>query len=242
MCERRFLVTTSEDAPFYVSGKGYEAQIKPNDLIVYDLTQPSLTIHSGCTALNVLIPEADLRRHLPARDHPNGLIIRADRGSGLIAATMIRALAPNKERHLTGNAGDHMAMALLHAIAAACAETRGVRLSPEAAQGSRRQQITRFVEAHLGDADLSVAMVAAAFRVSDRYVRLLFEDGDEPLSAYIRRRRFEECARQLRDPMRRTRTISDIALSYGFNSLASFDRAFKAYFAMTPREYRAKGH
>lgn len=240
MKERCFLVTISEDARFLVRGKGYEAELRPNDFILYDLTQPGLTIHSGCTALNVLIPEGLLRRHLPSVDDLNGTIVRCDRGAGLIVATMIRALAPNKEP-LNGCAADHVCTALLHAIAAACAEAHDIPISPETASGSRRDQIVHFVEGHLYDADLSIVMVAAAFGVSDRYVRMLFERGEEPLSAYIRRRRFEECARQLRDPLQRSRTISEIALSCGFNSLASFDRAFKAHFDMTPREYRTRG-
>ena len=238
MTQRGFLVTMSEDTRFAVRGKGYEAELKPSDLIVYDLTQPGMTVHSGCTALNVLVPESDFRRYLPGADDLNGLIIRGDRGAGLIAATMIRALATNKEQQLNDCAADHVATAFLHAMAAACAETQGLQLPLEVACGSRRQQITQFVEAHLNDADLSVARVAATFGVSDRYVRMLFEGCREPLSVYIRRRRFEECGRQLRDPRRPSRSISDIALSCGFNSLASFDRAFRAQFGMTPREYR----
>lgn len=237
---RAFLVTISEDARFLVRGRGYEAALTPSDMILYDLTQPGLTIHSGCTALNVLIPEAELLRHLPGADDLNGLIVRCDHGAGLIAATMIRALTPNKEQRLEGYAADHVATALLHAIAAACGEAHDVPVSPETVVGSRRDRIVQFVESHLYDPELSVAMVAAAFQVSDRYVRMLFESGPEPLSTYIRRRRFEECARLLRDPHRRARTISEIALSCGFNSLASFDRAFKAHFSMTPRQYRTR--
>lgn len=237
---RGFLVTMSEDTRFTVRGKGYEAELKPNDLIVADLTEPQLTIHSGCTALNVLVPESDFRRHLPDADDLNGLVVRGDRGAGSIAAAMIRALAPNKEQRLNECAAQHMATALLHAIASAYAETHGALIPPEMVSGSRRDQIIQFVDAHLTDTDLSVGTVAAKFGVSDRYVRMLFAECGEPLSEYIRRRRFEECARLLRDPLRWSRSISEVALSCGFNSLASFDRAFKARFGMTPREYRTK--
>jgi AraC-like DNA-binding protein len=238
MQERRFLITMSEDARFVERGNGYEAELRPNDLLFSDLTEPNITLHSGCTALTVLIPEADFKRHLPGADDLNGLIVRGDRGAGRIAASMIRALAPNNEQHFNDHAAEHVATALLHAIAAAYAETYGERIQADAATGSRRLQMVQFVEEHLDEAELNVARVATAFGVTDRYVRMLFEGSQEPLSAYIRRRRFEECARQLCDPLLRSRTISEIALSCGFNSLASFDRAFKAYFDMTPREYR----
>jgi AraC-like DNA-binding protein len=34
------------------------------------------------------------------------------------------------------------------------------------------------------------------------------------------------------------RTVSEIAIAWGFNSLSSFDRAFKRHYGNSPHEYR----
>jgi AraC family transcriptional activator of tynA and feaB len=50
----------------------------------------------------------------------------------------------------------------------------------------------------------------------------------------------EECAEALRDPAQRGRTVTEIALSHGFNNPSHFSRVFRARYKTTPREYRAE--
>jgi AraC-like DNA-binding protein len=238
--DRSFLVSISEDNNYSMRTASWERIVRPNDLVITDATQRGLILHSGCTALTLRVPEERFKQHVPGVDDVVGLVVPGDRGAGLLAATMIRALAPNKVDAFDPSSAEHLATAVLHAIAAAYAEAFDARVIPASTAAARRYEITQFVDANLHDADLSVAQVAAAFGVSDRYVRMLFEESDESLSAYIQRRRLEESARQLRDPLWRSRTVSEIAFSWGFNSLGSYDRAFKARFDMTPREYRAR--
>jgi AraC family transcriptional activator of tynA and feaB len=237
---RRFLVSMAEDTTHLVRTRQWEHVLRPNDLLIIDTTERGETIHSGCTAMTLSIAETDFKQYLPGADDLSGLVVRGDRGAGLLAATLIRALTPSKSHEFANNAGEHVATALLHAIAAAYAERYGTTTAPGSRATARQLAITRFVDDHLHDGDLTVQKVAADFALSDRYVRMLFADRDESLAAYIQRRRLEESARQLRDPLWRSRTISDIALNWGFNSLGSYDRAFKARFDVTPRQYRER--
>ncbi|HNV71884.1 MAG TPA: helix-turn-helix domain-containing protein [Candidatus Ozemobacteraceae bacterium] len=58
----------------------------------------------------------------------------------------------------------------------------------------------------------------------------------EPLHAYVRRARLERAALELeRMP---DRSITEIALDYGFSSSANFSRAFKEAFGASAREFR----
>lgn len=50
--------------------------------------------------------------------------------------------------------------------------------------------------------------------------------------------RVRKAADELRDPANSAKTIAEIALGCGFNSLSSFNAAFRAQFGKTPREYR----
>ncbi len=49
----------------------------------------------------------------------------------------------------------------------------------------------------------------------------------------------ERCRADLAAPRLAARTITDIALSHGFNDAAHFSRLFKESYGMSPAEYRA---
>jgi AraC-like DNA-binding protein len=60
----------------------------------------------------------------------------------------------------------------------------------------------------------------------------------ETVSAYVLRRRLEECARQMADPRWRGHSISEIAFAWGFNSASHFTRCFRERYGRSPRDYR----
>lgn len=237
--ERSFLLEMSEEATYGVSRHGEDTVVKGGELWLSDTTEPIVVRHSGCSVVVLRIGEAALKAVLPGADDLLGVVVKGDRGAGLSASTLIRGVVRAMQQGFASQAGQHLSTALLHAVAAAFSEVRGAPAAIPATAESRRLAITKFVDSHLGDADLKVQRVAERFGVSDRYVRMLFEAAGEPLSVYIQRRRLEESARQLRDPLV-SLTVSEIAFSWGFNSLGSYDRAFKAYFDVTPREYRSR--
>ena len=235
-----FLLSISEEASYRFRIRGSQREGRAGELLLTASTEREEIVHSGCTVIVLRVPDLLLKAHLPAADDLIGLVVRGDCGAGLVASTMIRALARNMRNGFDTAVGEHLTAALLHSVAAAYAETFGTPSVSMVTVESRRFEITRYADAHLADSDLTVQKVALAFGLSDRYVRMLFEGEREPLSAYIQRRRLEESARQLRDPLWRSRTVSEIAFNWGFNSLGSYDRAFKARFEVTPREYRQR--
>lgn len=210
-----------------------------DELLITDATKRGLVTHSGCSVIVLQIADSVFRRYLPEGDNLAGLVLDGRHGSGMVAASIMRSLLTDEQSPFAVCSSDHLARSLLHAIAAACTEACGVRSVPGSFADVRRAQIVRFIEASLSDAELSVESVAREFDLSTRYVRMLFGGEHESPAAYIRRRRLEESAKELRDPNSGTRSISDVAYRWGFNSLGSFDRSFKAAFSMTPRQYRA---
>jgi AraC-like DNA-binding protein len=94
------------------------------------------------------------------------------------------------------------------------------------------------IEDRLRDPKLSPASVAEGLRISPRYLRTVFAGTGEKVSAYIIRRRLEECAKQIRNPAWAGHTLTEIAFAWGFNSAAHFTRTFHEQFGMAPREYR----
>ncbi|MBZ9674035.1 helix-turn-helix domain-containing protein [Mesorhizobium sp. ES1-3] len=103
---------------------------------------------------------------------------------------------------------------------------------------ARRQQILTYVEAHLRQADLTVARAARDLKMSSRWLHALLADHETSFAALVARRRVEECHKRLQDPTRDHLSITEIALRSGFNDLSTFNRRFLAHYGMTPREVR----
>ena len=104
---------------------------------------------------------------------------------------------------------------------------------------AHRRSIRLHVERHLGDPALTPSSVAAAHALSLRYVhRLWAQEAADTLGRHILRRRLERCRADLADPRQAGRTVTDIALRWGFRSPAHFSRAYRAHFGAAPREHR----
>ncbi len=237
---RDFVLTVSEGASYTSFAQGREQFVRGGDLRLSDTSEIMELTHSGCTVIVLCIKEHIFKEYLPMADELVGSVVSGDRGAGLHASSMIRSLPAGMRYGFVDRATEHLSAALLHSIAAAYSQAYALPDAAPITAGSRRIAIKRFVDTNLGDSDLNVQKVAATFDLSDRYLRMLFESDDESLAAYIQRRRLDESARQLRDPNCDARSISEIAFAWGFNSLGSFDRAFRAQFDMTPGEYRRR--
>jgi AraC-like DNA-binding protein len=93
----------------------------------------------------------------------------------------------------------------------------------------------------LSDPNLSIHQIAAEHRISPRYLQKLFESAGESFSQFVKFRRLERCRLDLGSPLHAQRSISEILYQWGFNDSASFSRAFRERYAMSPREYRKVG-
>lgn len=99
-------------------------------------------------------------------------------------------------------------------------------------------RIKAFILQHLRDPELTVGTVAAAFRISNRYVHKLFEGQGATVSEYVRRLRLENCCRDLVSARYREVSITQIAFSWGFNNTSHFSYLFRQYHGMPASEYR----
>jgi AraC-like DNA-binding protein len=117
--------------------------------------------------------------------------------------------------------------------AAAVAEGRGIR-------AARLRAIKSDIEAHLTHADLSPAVVAKRQRISESYIRKLFEGEGTSFSEFVLTRRLFRVHRLLMDPRRVNQSIASLAFEVGFGDLSYFNRAFKRFYGATPSEIRGR--
>ncbi|MGH6739406.1 MAG: AraC family transcriptional regulator, partial [Bradyrhizobium sp.] len=107
--------------------------------------------------------------------------------------------------------------------ATAVAEGRGVR-------AARLRAIKSYIEAHLTYGDLSLGVVARRQRISDSYIRKLFESEGTSFLQFVLCRRLGRAHRMLTDRRWADRSIARIAFEVGFGDLSYFNRTFKRFY------------
>lgn len=95
-----------------------------------------------------------------------------------------------------------------------------------------------FIESRLTEVIEIGDLAQQAFFSKTHYQRLFRATVGEPVMEYVKNRRLQLACR---DVHAGSTGILDIALKYGYDSHEGFTRAFKAYFGVTPSEYRKCG-
>ncbi len=134
---------------------------------------------------------------------------------------------------------------LVEALAQLALIERGVvRPASRAAMGAirigRLSLARRLIKHHLSNAALSPAFVAGLLGISVRHLYALFEATGMSFSQTVTAQRVEESRRLLKEAPERS--ISQIAFASGFESLATFYRAFQAAHGASPGDFRAQGN
>lgn len=115
------------------------------------------------------------------------------------------------------------------------ARTRGVR-------AARLHAIKRDIADAMGRHDLTAGAVAARQRISESYLRKLFESEGTSFTDFLLRQRLARAHRLLCDPRQALQKISVIAYEVGFADLSYFNRAFRRHYGCTPSEARAQAN
>lgn len=100
--------------------------------------------------------------------------------------------------------------------------------------------LRRAIQDRLHRQGLTVAAVAAAVGISERYVHKLFERTGSTFAEYVIDRRLDAAAADLRNPEMAGQDIGTIAFDWGFSDLSHFTRRFKRKFGCPPRDWRRR--
>lgn len=235
---RRFSVVFVIQGDVVVSHHLGMTSLKAGQFTLLDNSfQRTMFVYNQVSLLLISIPRQVLLRYIPVPEEMESQVLLDqlnDQGKALFAPVLslwehmkkgsLREFAPTIAEDLLGD--------IAGAYSQHCRQqsSRAVRRITEAKQ---------FIEAQLGNPELTVEGIATGLGVSSRYLRGLFH-GSEKISHYILRRRLEESANQLANALHQTSSITSIAFRCGFNSTAHYSRAFKALYGITPRDYRRR--
>lgn len=232
-----FLLQAQGNSTFHQCGN--EAPLSEGDFVLCNTGLPHywLTKEPSVTIMVRVEPEV-LREYLPTPEQFCGLHLgRAVGLTGTVSA-MVKSLTDQVEIGKCLGYEDRIARHLLELISTSYTIGFESVSKGSASLWQRRNDIVRHIEDNLRDPGLTPASVAAGLRMSTRYMRTVFSISGERVSAYILRRRLEECAHQMRSRSWNGHTLTEIAFSWGFNSAAHFTRSFHAQFGVSPRDYR----
>ena len=218
---------------------GHEARLDTGDFVLCDSAAPHhFTVEDDSKVIMLRVDAATMKEHLPTPEQYCGMALGNQIGLTGTMAAMVEKLDAQLESGFSTSHDERLARHVLEMLAMSYAIGFEQQPGTSALVRSRQAEVVRFIENNLRDPRLAPATVAEGLRISPRYLRSVFASTGEKVSAYIIRRRLEECARQIRNPAWAGHTLTEIAFAWGFNSAAHFTRAFHEQFGMAPREYR----
>ncbi|QAY63715.1 helix-turn-helix domain-containing protein [Xylanimonas allomyrinae] len=222
----------------YICQDGHDVVLKPGDVAVYDTTRPyTLVFDDHMRTIVAMFPKrlVDLADDRVARLTATAL--GRDDTLGEMVGSVLAQLA-GRLQLVTASTGWRLARNAVDLVTILLRDQLGEERTGLPAE--RLENVLAYIEAHLGDPDLSPTTIADAHYISVRSLHLLFKHTEVSVSSYIRTRRLERCRTDLADPALAGETVAGIATRWSFADAAHFSRTFKATYGETPSEFRAR--
>jgi AraC-like DNA-binding protein len=220
--------------------KDRQARVGPGELVIYDTRRPFTydlaQSHSGL----VLMFSRDMLRMTDSElARVTATSVSCHDGLGQVVRPFLYGLARQVE-YLESRGTPRLADNVVDLIGTLLAERAGVDRAAEAeGPDLLTRRILVHMEQRLGDPGLSPDGIAAAHRISRRYLYKLLAEQGYTVSGWIREQRLARCRRDLADPALDHLPVGAIGGRWGFADPAHFSHAFKAAYGMSPREARA---
>lgn len=232
-------VVLVKQGPLTVSQFGRESDIESGCYTILDLSEPYTLRHRGRTSTYFLkIAKRTLSYRI--RDVEARCAINRPGGTGLAAIGSDLMLSIGSHSETTC---PRAAMALADHVVdffGIIFDTTGDNFveSSSIACSAIRRRAAQYIDRNLADRELSPEQVAAALRISIRYLHRVFEGSGMSVSRYILNQRLARC----RDALLRTSgtltRVSEISERYGFRNASHFSTCFKAEFGVPPSAVR----
>jgi len=216
---------------------GRQVRLGAADIAFVDPTRPVRYVSTASTHVSVLFPRVMLPLPADALARLAPVHIPGNRGTGALVSTLTRELPRHLDECRTREAV-RLGTAVVDLLGTALAARLDRDLHGDDQTRALLTHIYAYVDANLGDRDLSPASIAAAHHVSRRYLHKLFQPEPTTIAGWIRQRRLDRCRRDLLDPSLRERPVAAIGSRWGLPDAAHFSRIFKNAYGLPPAEYR----
>lgn len=224
------------------SQRGNEVLLEEGDFTLVDSESPYRVEFDDPISMGVLrIPYDSLRERVPNPDDIIGNKFSGNNNISGLLSQMLRGFWKQDNIINCGFVHRQFANNMLDLLATSYQCQTNRTISSNSMRRLRYLQLKRFIDYNLSDPDLSPTKIAGVFKITPRYMHRIFAEfgtGAETVGQYMLNRRLEECARQFRDTEISYLKITDIAFTWGFNSMTHFSRVFKEKYGLSPRSFR----
>jgi len=208
--------------------------LAPGELaVVTRASRVCVDVLEGAELIVVRIPEGVAGPHVQALRAAAGRVQATAQGTSGLVAHLLRGLAAQGEART-----EHPARLAQHVVGLIGLMCLDAGEDETGWRSSMMRDTLDYIEAHLGELDLTPDRIAASQNISTRTLHRLFEREGMTLGAWIRARRLERCRTDLADPLHADVSVSAIGARWGLWDAAHFSRLFKSTFGASPRAYR----
>jgi AraC-like DNA-binding protein len=215
--------------------------VRTGDVMVVDVTRPFSFAWSGqgsSTSLQVPLAELGMSRDVVQRATHR---LESSPLYRLVSRYLVE-LTRNADTLSASPSAPALGEASTHLVRALLAGAAGERGSParDVVEETLLSQVRVYVRQHLRDPELDADSVAAALAVSRRQIFRVCARARASFSLeqYIIDERLEGAKAELASPLGRARTITSVALAWGFKDPTHFTRRFRAAYGLLPSDWR----
>ncbi|MDB5874299.1 MAG: AraC family transcriptional regulator [Ramlibacter sp.] len=234
-----FLVSVQTQGRGRITQDGRIAFLEPGDFALYDSTREyELHFEQDFEQIVLKLPGERLRNLVRDTDKLTATAVSGKAGAGHLMINMINTLWQDIDtlKPASAAAVADGVMNILMAGLQTLPASNCPGLSSLATYHLAR--IKQVIDARMADPTFGIGDVARETGMSVAHIHRLFRNEATTPAQYIWGRRLEACSRDLLDPRRAHRSISEIAYGWGFNDAAHFSRAFRERFGVSPRGWR----
>jgi AraC-like DNA-binding protein len=219
---------------------GRDAATQPGDVYILDPRRPfEFSLASNTCTLVFKVARSETESRLGEIANYTAMPISLRRPVGVLASEFLASLAERADA-IDPVTGMKLVQQALDLVALAFETAKGGVAQLSSVRTTTLLRLKSMIESKLHDQTLSPASAARAAGISIRYANALLAQEGTSLERYIMLRRLKRCHEALTNPRHSSRSVSEIAYSYGFSDLSHFARRFKEQFGCRPSEVRLK--
>jgi len=236
-----YLVQVYEQGSFRSHVEGQDMVVDTGDVWIVDLSRSVKNDDVSFRSTNLAIPRNVLAPLLRDPDAVHGMKLSPSSAIGRLLSRYLIDLS-RQAKTMTPEEATSVARSTAHLIAGCVGPS--IEAKPLARHGVGTAvlgNIKAHIEMELPNRELGPEYLCRRFAVSRATLYRLFKPYDG-VQGYIRQRRLARCFREIAAPQNMSRRISDIAGQLGFTDGASFSRAFREAFGISPTAAREAGN
>jgi AraC-like DNA-binding protein len=235
-----YLVQVYQTEGLTSSTEGEDIHVAPGDVWILDLARTSEINETRFKSVNLAIPRSLLEPLVKDPDGLHGLKLDRQTPLGCMLSRFLVDLAELAPQ-MTITEAASVAESTIQLIAGCAGPNIGAKdLVRGGFANATLTALKRFIDDQLSNPSLGVDLLCKQFGMSRASLYRL----SEPLGgihAYIRQRRLARCFQELVKPAAAVARISQVAFRWGFADEATFSRAFRDAYGLSPSEARGEG-